>query len=80
MMAFMGVIEFFAREPRELDQEMLAMFDSIGSQVGQFIERRRAENDLRLYANFLEVARQAQEQDAQRLADVSLPPARAHAR
>jgi PAS domain S-box-containing protein len=67
---FMGVIEFFAREPRELDQELLAMFDSIGSQVGQFIERRRAENDLRLYANFLEVARQAQEQDAQRLAEL----------
>ena len=67
---FMGVIEFFAREPRELDRELLAMFDSIGSQVGQFIERRRAENDLRLYANFLEVARQAQEQDAQRLAEL----------
>jgi PAS domain S-box-containing protein len=67
---FMGVIEFFASEARELDQELLAMFDSIGSQVGQFIERRRAENDLRLYANFLEVARQAQEQDAQRLAEL----------
>jgi len=67
---FMGVIEFFAREPRALDPELLAMFDSIGSQVGQFIDRRRAEDDLRLYANFLEVARQTQEQDAQRLAEL----------
>jgi PAS domain S-box-containing protein len=67
---FAGVIEFFASEPRELDQELLAMFDAIGSQVGQFIERRRAESDLRLYANYLEVARQAQEQDAERLAEL----------
>jgi PAS domain S-box-containing protein len=66
---FAGVIEFFAREPREIDQELLAMFDSIGSQIGQFIERRRAENDLRTYADYLEAARNAQEQDARRLAE-----------
>ena len=66
---FAGVIEFFAHEPREIDQEMLAMFDSVGSQIGQFIERRRAENDLRTYADYLEAARNAQEQDARRLAE-----------
>jgi PAS domain S-box-containing protein len=67
---FMGVIEFFARESREIDQELLAMFDSIGSQVGQFIDRCRAESDLRVYADYLEAARQAQEQDARRLAEL----------
>jgi len=67
---FAGVVEFFAREPREIDQELLAMFDSIGSQIGQFIDRRRAESDLRVYADYLEAARHAQEQDARRLAEV----------
>jgi PAS domain S-box-containing protein len=67
---FMGVIEFFAGEPREMDQELLEMFDSIGSQVGQFIDRCRAESDLRVYADYLEAARQAQEQDARRLAEL----------
>jgi two-component system, sensor histidine kinase and response regulator len=67
---FAGVIEFFASEPREIDEELLAMFDSIGSQVGQFIDRRRAESDLRVYADYLEAARHAQEQDARRLAEV----------
>jgi len=67
---FMGVIEFFAREAREPDHELLAMFDALGSQVGQFIERRRAEHDLRLYADYLEVARQSQEEDSRRLAEL----------
>src|SRR6202162_6085848 len=44
------------------------MFDSIGSQIGQFIERRRAEMDLKLYADYLEAARHVQEKDAKRLA------------
>jgi PAS domain S-box-containing protein len=67
---FMGVIEFFTTETREVDTELLAMFDSIGSQVGQFMERRRAQSDLVVYADYLEAARHAQEQDAQRLAEV----------
>ncbi|HLV95080.1 MAG TPA: response regulator [Candidatus Acidoferrales bacterium] len=67
---FVGVIEFFASELREIDPELLAMFDSIGSQVGQFIDRRRAEDDLRMYADYLEAARHAQEQNAQRLAEL----------
>ena len=54
---FMGVVEFFSSEAREPDRDLLAMFDSIGSQIGQFIERRRAESDLRLYTDYLEAAR-----------------------
>jgi len=43
----LGVIEFFSREIRQPDQELLNMLASIGSQIGQFIERRRAEEALR---------------------------------
>lgn len=40
----LGVIEFFSREKRELDEELLATMAVIGSQVGQFIERKRVEH------------------------------------
>ncbi len=39
-----GVIEFFSSEIRKPDDELLEMIGSIGSQIGQFIERRRAED------------------------------------
>jgi two-component system, sensor histidine kinase and response regulator len=42
----LGVMEFFSREAREPDHDLLAMLDTIGSQIGQFIERRRAEEEL----------------------------------
>jgi len=41
------VIEFFSREIRQPDQELLNMLATIGSQIGQFIERKRAEAELR---------------------------------
>jgi PAS domain S-box-containing protein len=65
-----GVIEFVSREIRKPEPELLEMFDSIGSQIGQFMERRRAENELKLYADYLEAARLAQEADAKRLAQL----------
>ncbi len=43
----LGVIEFFSREIRQPDQELLNMLATIGSQIGQFIERMRAEDALR---------------------------------
>jgi PAS domain S-box-containing protein len=64
----LGAVEFFSREIRKLEGELVEMFDSIGSQIGQFIERRRAETDLKLYADYLEAARHVQEKDAKRLA------------
>jgi PAS domain S-box-containing protein len=67
---FMGVIEFFSREIRKPEDEILAMFDSIGSQIGQFIERRHAENELKHYTEYLEAAREAQAEDARRLAQL----------
>jgi len=41
-----GVMEFFSREIREPDIELIEMLGAIGSQIGQFIERRRAEEEL----------------------------------
>ena len=43
----LGVMEFFSHEIREPDDEVLQMMAATGSQVGQFIERRRAEAALR---------------------------------
>ncbi len=43
----LGVIEFFSREIRQPDQELLNMLATIGSQIGQFIERKRAEEAFR---------------------------------
>jgi PAS domain S-box-containing protein len=65
-----GVIEFSSRQIRKLEPDLMEMFDSIGSQIGQFIERRRAEMELKLYADYLEAARNAQQADARRLAQV----------
>ena len=45
--AFLGVMEFFSREIREPDEALLSMFASIGSQIGQFIERKKAEHALK---------------------------------
>ncbi len=39
----LGILEFFGREIRKPDNETLKMMTAIGSQLGQFIERRRAE-------------------------------------
>jgi signal transduction histidine kinase/DNA-binding response OmpR family regulator len=43
---FLGVMEFFSHEIREPDQDLLKMFDGVGGQVGQFVERKRAEAEL----------------------------------
>jgi PAS domain S-box-containing protein len=42
-----GVMEFFARELREPDERLLATLRVVGSQVGQFVARRRAEEEVR---------------------------------
>ena len=42
----LGVLEFFSREIARPDEELLEMLATIGSQVGQFVERKRAESEL----------------------------------
>src|SRR6267142_511430 len=43
---FLGVMEFFSHEIREPDKAALATFTGIGSQIGQFIERKQSEQEL----------------------------------
>jgi PAS domain S-box-containing protein len=42
-----GVLEFFCRDLRRRDDDLLTMIGSLGSQIGQFMERKRAEEELR---------------------------------
>jgi anti-anti-sigma regulatory factor len=39
----LGVIEFFSREVRPPDEPLLQMMASVGAQIGQFLERQRAQ-------------------------------------
>jgi PAS domain S-box-containing protein/excisionase family DNA binding protein len=39
----LGVLEFFSPEIRQPDQDMIEMMTTVGNQLGQFIDRRRAE-------------------------------------
>ena len=39
---FLGVVEFFSRQIREPDADLLEMIATVGGQVGQFIERKRS--------------------------------------
>jgi two-component system NtrC family sensor kinase len=43
----LGVLEFFSREAQEPDEELLEMLASLGSQVGQVLERERVVKALR---------------------------------
>src|SRR5262249_31030076 len=43
----LGVMEFFSHERRPPDPDLLTMMAAIGSQIGQFIERQRAEEAVR---------------------------------
>ncbi|HEX8494060.1 MAG TPA: PAS domain S-box protein [Pyrinomonadaceae bacterium] len=42
----LGTIEFFSNEVRPPDEELLKMMSAIGSQIGQFINRKQAEGEL----------------------------------
>ncbi len=56
-----GVIEFFSHHVREPDSELLSMITDVGLKIGQFGERARAEEALRLTEAQL---RQAQKMEA----------------
>ena len=43
----LGVIEFFSREIKQPDESLLQIVRAIGSQIGQFIQRKQAEAALR---------------------------------
>ena len=50
----LGVVEFFSRDIRKPDAELLEMFAALGSQIGQFVERKRAEEEIRALNKSLE--------------------------
>lgn len=45
--ATLGVVEFFSRQARAPDPDLLEMMTVVGSQIGQFLEHRRAEEAMR---------------------------------
>ncbi|HEY7292812.1 MAG TPA: response regulator [Vicinamibacterales bacterium] len=42
----LSVMEFFSRDIRPPDEDLLSMLTSIGNQIGLFVERRRAQEEL----------------------------------
>ncbi len=44
----LGVIEFFSREIRKPDDKLLQWLGTVGHQIGQYIERRQAEDAVRI--------------------------------
>ena len=44
-----GVLAFNSRERREPDERVLSAILAVGSQIGQFLEKKRAEEDLRRF-------------------------------
>jgi PAS domain S-box-containing protein len=44
--AVFGVMEFFSREIRQPDEDLLAMLETVGSQVGLFVDGKRAQEEL----------------------------------
>jgi PAS domain S-box-containing protein len=53
----LGVMEFFSREIRQPEEELLELMATIGSQIGYFIRRKRAEEELQRYSRELELAK-----------------------
>src|SRR6185312_9051569 len=43
----LGVIEFFSAHIQAPDDELLAMFGTIGTQIGEFVERKQLEEQFR---------------------------------
>ena len=52
----LGVVEFYTRKIKDQDSEQLAMFEVLGSQIGQFLARQHASDDLRVQTESLEAA------------------------
>jgi PAS domain S-box-containing protein len=66
---FVGVMEFFSDEIRPPDEALLEMFDGVGKQIGQFMERKRAEIAL------TEAARQVRDSEARYRSVIEALPA-----
>jgi signal transduction histidine kinase/DNA-binding response OmpR family regulator len=56
---FLGVMEFFSPEFRKPDENLLRMFEAVGRQIGQFIERQTVQAELERTRLAAEAATQA---------------------
>jgi len=56
---FLGVMEFFSPEFRDADPDLLRMFEAVGYQIGQFIERKIVQAELERAKLAAEAAAQA---------------------
>jgi len=65
---FYGVIEFFADTPRSDDSTMINMLEAIGSEIGQFVHRKRVEGEREMLLLAEKTLRQ-QAEKASRLKD-----------
>jgi PAS domain S-box-containing protein len=54
-----GAIEFFSGEERQRDDEFMTMMAALGNQIGQFIERKRAERALHESEHLLRIVTDA---------------------
>jgi sigma-B regulation protein RsbU (phosphoserine phosphatase) len=58
---FLGIMEFFSLEIRQPDTDLLQMMVSVGSHIGQFMERMKAEAALLLKEGELRIAKKIQQ-------------------
>jgi two-component system, sensor histidine kinase and response regulator len=54
-----GVLEFLSLSIRKPDHDLLSMFDSLGTQIGQFVARKEAEEELKRAKKAAEAASEA---------------------
>jgi signal transduction histidine kinase/DNA-binding response OmpR family regulator len=54
-----GVIEFFGAEVRHAEKDLFPIFSILGSQIGQFLERKDAEEQLRIAKEAADAANRA---------------------
>ena len=51
----LGVMEFFSRRIQQPDDHLLQMLSAIGSQIGQFMERKRAEEGINALKEYVQM-------------------------
>src|SRR6185369_14751284 len=56
-----GVMTFFSRQPRQPDRDLLRILDTVGSQIGLFVERKRIEQTEREQARKLAILEDRQQ-------------------
>lgn len=53
------VLEFFSVQPRDVDSDLLPVLSKLGNQIGQFLERKRTQDELILAKESAEIANRA---------------------